>query len=288
MELLPLHRLTNTKDPATLRYERILPVAEPIASTSHRHDFFEVFLFRHGGGSHMVDFVEYPLENQSLHLVCPGQVHQVKRVPPSEGWVLMLSKDLVLSLPEVQALAALHQHALHRHACAVPAADYSLLEALFSQLVQAIEAGVPHPEVVRSSLSLVLLKSVLLLKPAEPEPVQATASAALRLARQFSGLVEQHCLAQHQVTFYADKLAITPGHLNVVSKAWLGKTAREVIQDRLLLEARRLLLHSEMATKEIAFHLGFEDPSHFSKFFKSCSNASPTDYRRQIREIYPR
>ena len=98
--------------------------------------------------------------------------------------------------------------------------------------------------------------------------------------------VEEKFLTLHKVNDYADLLAVTPNHLNDTTKKVTGKTALELIQDRLLLEAKRLLLHTEQTAKEISYQLGYNDPSYFTRFFKAQTERTPDDFRRQIREKY--
>lgn len=292
METLPLHTLYREKKLTSLRFETILPVAVPPAAASHRHDYFEIFLFAEGGGTHMVDFTEYDICSRSLHLVCPGQVHLLRRKPDSLGWVIMLSRDFLLSVLDFQPahpqLPFLHQ-APAAATLQLPEADYTLLHLLYQQLAAVQDSDSSKwekPELVRAVLKLVVLKCAELLQPAAEPEAPAADSQGQRLARQFSQLVEAHFQRQHQVAYYAGELAVTAGHLNVLSKSRLGKMASEVIQERILLEAKRLLLHTEAAAKEIAYSLGFEDPSHFAKFFKARCSVSPSEFRQQIRDIY--
>lgn len=293
MEPLPLHTLTHALGPCPLRLEALLPVQERAVSTSHRHDFYEIFLFTKGGGTHMIDFTGHPVLDQSLHLVCPGQVHQVSREALSEGWVLMFSRDFLLSLldtPLAQQQVAFSEHPPAKAAAMAPEDSLRLVQLLMSQLQAAQQEGKEwhNPELVRALVKVLVLTCAELFE-APPQSAELPAEAAgYRLLRRFSGLVEAHYRELHQVSDYADRLAVTAGHLNVVSKTWLQKTAREVIQDRLLLEAKRLLLHTDLCGKEIAYALHFEDPSHFAKFFKGHCGVSPGGFRQQIRKIYQR
>jgi len=85
---------------------------------------------------------------------------------------------------------------------------------------------------------------------------------------------------------YARLLALTPGHLNDLTKAATGQTASALIDARLILEAKRLLAHSDASTAEIAADLGFQDPSYFGRFFRRHVDQSPGAFRAAIREKY--
>jgi AraC-like DNA-binding protein len=90
----------------------------------------------------------------------------------------------------------------------------------------------------------------------------------------------------HEVADYASLLNISPGHLSDVVKQQSGKPAIAHIHERLVLEAKRLLFHTDQVIKEIAFHLGFEDASYFSRFFKRLTGQTPQAYRDNFREMY--
>lgn len=104
--------------------------------------------------------------------------------------------------------------------------------------------------------------------------------------KKFRKLVEEKFTENKSVSEYAVLLNITPGHLNDTMQKELGKTASELIHERIILEAKRLLYHSEKSIKEIAAVLNYEDPSYFTKFFKTQTESTPEQFRKSIREKY--
>ena len=92
-------------------------------------------------------------------------------------------------------------------------------------------------------------------------------------------MVDDRYSEWHQVQDYAAKIHITPKHLSQTVKQITGRSAKNMIQDRLELEAKRMLLHTELSIKEISFQLGFEDPLYFSGFFKKRAGVSPSSFR---------
>ena len=85
----------------------------------------------------------------------------------------------------------------------------------------------------------------------------------------------------HKVAEYAEMLAVTPKHLNEVIKNTIGVTAKDYIIDRILIEAKRLLLHTDDSVKMIALSIGFSEPLHFNSFFKNKMDMTPLEYRRE-------
>ncbi|MEO0338424.1 MAG: helix-turn-helix domain-containing protein, partial [Bacteroidota bacterium] len=106
-------------------------------------------------------------------------------------------------------------------------------------------------------------------------------NAGVCVVRDFKELVENKFSKWHKVGDYATKVHLTPKYLSQTVKNYTGKTAKEFIQDRLLLEAKRLLLHTDMSVKEVAYEVGFEEPLHFSSFFKKHAGQSPSKFRER-------
>ena len=102
------------------------------------------------------------------------------------------------------------------------------------------------------------------------------------IVKSFKTIVEKNYIRSHQVKYYADSLNVTPNYLNEVIKSSINVSAKDFIQNRLILEAKRMILFTEKSGKEIGFDLGFDDPSHFSKFFKSNTGQSLQDFKEVI------
>lgn len=101
----------------------------------------------------------------------------------------------------------------------------------------------------------------------------------LDIIRQFNMLVEDHYKAQHSVKFYADQVNRSAKTLSNLFALYNNKSPQAVIQDRIVLEAKRQLLYTDKSSKEIAYELGFDDAAYFSSFFKKNANLSPSEFR---------
>ena len=91
---------------------------------------------------------------------------------------------------------------------------------------------------------------------------------------------EREAMRQHGVAHYARQLAVSPGHLNVLSHRHLGRSAKAVITDRLSVQARRMLLYSTLSVAQVGYALGFRDPSYFTRFFRRENGRSPSAFRQ--------
>ena len=101
------------------------------------------------------------------------------------------------------------------------------------------------------------------------------------LAFQFKVLLEKNFRSLHLVKEHAKILSVTSDSLNEATKKGLGKNASDLITDRIILEAKRLLSHSALDNKQIAYYLNYEDPSYFSRYFKNQLGLSPSDFRKK-------
>ena len=133
-------------------------------------------------------------------------------------------------------------------------------------------------EMLRSLLKRLLIISTRMAKTDLPEP--SISNVHMNIIREYNLLVEKHFREFHQVKEYADLLFKSPKTLSNLFPKFSKKSPLEVINDRIVLEAKRLLLYSSKSTDEIATELGYLDPAHFSKFFKRHEGVSPTVFKK--------
>jgi len=139
-------------------------------------------------------------------------------------------------------------------------------------------------EMLRVLLKRLLIKSVRLLKKTIVDP--SLEQPKVDIIRQFNLLVEANFKERHKVAEYADLLNKSPKTLSNLFAKYNNKTPLQVINDRIVLEAKKLLLQSQKSSKEIAYSLGFSEASHFSKFFKNQSGVSPIHFKKNTLNIY--
>jgi AraC-like DNA-binding protein len=111
----------------------------------------------------------------------------------------------------------------------------------------------------------------------------AAERAPHRLVLRYREMVERDAPHRHHVAEYARELAVSAGHLSALCRRHLGRSAKEVIQDRLAAEARRVLLYSDESAARVGYALGFDDPSYFSRFFRRATGRSPSAFRAEHR-----
>jgi AraC family transcriptional activator of pobA len=136
---------------------------------------------------------------------------------------------------------------------------------------------------IQNEMLLVLLKRLIIyitrLARSESMPANRLPDEKFHVIRKFNLLVEANYRAEHSVSFYAQQLCKSPKTLSNLFAIYNHKTPSQVIQQRILIEAKRLLSYTEKSVKQITYELGFEDPAYFSNFFKKITSLSPVEFR---------
>ncbi|MEN7551604.1 AraC family transcriptional regulator [Rapidithrix thailandica] len=245
----------------------------------HKHDFYLLLFVKSGEGVHNIDFVDYPVQAQQVFFLAPGQVHSWKLKKDTVGFQLMFSPEFLPIPPGKLSFFS------NSSSPELPLSDIqsTLLESEF----RAIENETHQTDGLSGFLLRHRLWTCLLLLQrwyTEHHAIRIQ-SAAHRTTHDFMELLEQHYPEQSSVQFYANALHLSSNYLNVICKKELGLTAGEVIRNRLLLEAKRLLTFTQNDIKEIAFQLGFEDAPYFTRFFKKLDGRTPSEFRQNSRIV---
>ncbi|MDR6487263.1 AraC-like DNA-binding protein [Chryseobacterium vietnamense] len=137
-------------------------------------------------------------------------------------------------------------------------------------------------EMLRTLLKLIILKSTRIWKQ-QHQLADNTQQTDVQFLRKFSKLVEQHFKTLHTVADYADLLCITPKNLSKKISMVSQETPNGIIKNRIILESKRLLAHTIMNIKEIAYSLNYEDDAYFVRFFTKHTGISPSNFRKQFK-----
>lgn len=253
-----------------------------IADDPHRHNYYTVIWPVNATGSHLIDFKEYRIENNAIFFVSPQQIHQVITGPSPIGHVILFTPEFLNKNSIKEDFISnlkLFKKADETPPLPVSAEKACRLSLFVNEIAQAYNSDSPMKlEVIGSYLKLFLIECNNLCTLPENYNTQR-AEVEKSLVKSFKDLLEKRFKDLHQVKDYANLLNISPNYLNEVIKTSINVSAKELIQERIILEAKRILLFSNKSLKETGFDLGFEDPSHFSKFFKGYAGVSAQEFR---------
>ncbi|MBZ4192254.1 helix-turn-helix domain-containing protein [Niabella beijingensis] len=238
-------------------------------------DFYVFLLFEKCSGTHSIDFVEYKEKDLQVHISFPGQIHSWNTGPDACGHKLFISKH------QVEAFLFETQFS-YAKANRYPVIDIS--QEMFEKL--DLEFKAVQEEVAEASVSwdVVTLRAQLIaIMINQLVEEQFRKDAVMRktslLLLKFNALMGKYFLGQKSVNYYAKQLSVTSSYLSALCKKQLGVSAKELIDQRVLLEAKRLLQGSDMTIKEIAYHLGFSEMAYFSNYIKSKTGFYPRQFR---------
>jgi len=257
------------------------------ADYAHRHDYYEVLLISEGEGTHVIDFEPYPVQPPVFHFLSKGQIHFWQLNKPLKGYVLIFP-DEFLGFPTSDVLR-IHDFTFFHHVGHAPYLPVSQDEfTMMNALIEGIEQEFDDENkrsitVLRSYLHILLTNLNRLYRVNRPD---GEATETSTLVREFQQLVSEHFLTEHSVQDYADRIGISTSHLRDTVKEITGYPPGHFIRQKLILEAKRILAHSNETVAEVGYHLNFEDSSYFGRFFKRETGMSPVAFRRQIRDQY--
>ena len=251
----------------------------------HRHNYYTIMWAGNVCGQHFIDYEEHLIRPNYIFFVNPGQVHQVVTFGEPEGKVIMFTKDFLsqnMIREDFLTNLGLFSDSADTPPLKVESESVSKLREIANNIEHVFKSNESFKsDLLGAHLKLFLIECNKYAPVPELNNTQSLQSGRIIL-KGFKNLVETNYSQWHKVGHYANDLNISPDYLNNVVKNTIGKTAKEFIQERLILEAKRMGVHTQLSNKEIAFELGFDDPSHFSKFYKNIEGKSFSDFRKSL------
>lgn len=247
----------------------------------HKHDFYFVLAVHEGKGVHEIDFTAYPVTDHSIFMLRPGQVHRLELTADTTGYLMEF--DLSFYRPKDTIKEHRWKKASGKNYCEVETARFGrLLNHLAHIFDEFIGKQEGYLEAILASLDLFFIEYIR----QSPNPNSIARSESGYIQERFEELVrllETNIVSMKNVSQYADLLNMSSYQLNSITKSSVGKTVSDLINEQIILEAKRHLLATPHQIKEVADHLGYEDPSYFIRFFKKHTGHSPDTFRRNFK-----
>lgn len=261
---------------------------ETINSQVYR-DYIKV-LYLNKGFEIKVDFDIYSTTGPTLFFIGPNQVSTIQKVGDKSGRLVFYNRDfycIQLHDQEVACDGLLFNNINNMPMTVIPEQDATFIEYLFSRIEDEFELKDGSlEEMIRTYLKQLLIKSTRLWKVQHLNQVLTTKpSSDLEFFRKFTQLVDANFREKHHVADYADLLLIAPKTLTHRFKRLNLPQPNEVIKNRIILEAKRLLVHSDKTAKEIAYALGYDDPAYFSRLFFIKTGETPSGFRTKYLSV---
>jgi AraC-like DNA-binding protein/mannose-6-phosphate isomerase-like protein (cupin superfamily) len=279
-----LNLADNEKDFEFYRFEYFLNEREHLKHP-HRHDHFAIFMITSGTGTHLIDFRAFEIKPGRIFLLAPGQVHAWQQVSGVKGFVLLFTAEFfTLTLQYRELRAYLFNNFIYQHAFLDPGKQTAAhIQHIFKNIERELAPVKKHTRnIIRSYINIILFELTRVYE--QSIPIANEKDVVHLKVLEFEMLVGKNFKSMHAVTDYALQLNITANYLNAICIKRRDVPAGQVIRDRIMLEARRLLAHSDLSIAQIAYELGFEDNSYFGRFFKKYSNQTPAAFRSTVKK----
>ncbi len=243
--------------------------------------YYSILWIQKGRGIHHVDFEMYPFEENTVFFLSPGQLHSMELDSSLES-IILCFKDEFFCLGEDHVLGPQYDFLFNLSSKTPTLKLGSQTSGYIKVIMDKIHEEYHSPSNLRDELLRSYIK-ILLLKlseiPSEFDALPIIFDKSNEKFFEFKRLVEKHYKTNHRVADYARMLNITGKCLNEMVKKTIGKTATQLIHDRIALEAKRYLYHSSISIKELADTLGYDDPYYFSRFFSKSVGLSPQKFK---------
>ena len=233
-------------------------------------------MFEQAKGTHNIDFQDYEIGNKQVHILFPGQVHKWNIMPDTTGYQLMIDKAFFDRFSSYFRFSFTDY--TNHPVIALSDHNFDLLKYEFDAIKDELKATDSLQDIISTRAAVI---AAIVSKAAEKIFTGAKIYQSNPRLAKFNMLIDQFFREEKLVNFYAEKLNISANYLNILCKKSLDVSATQLIQQRILLEAKRLLQSTDLSIKEIAFELGFVDHAYFSNFFKSQTSMTPTKFREE-------
>ncbi len=271
----------NFSESFGIRDLRDILAGKDMVQALHRHDFFFLLALKKGIGRHVIDFTPYQVNDYSVFFMRPGQVHELTLKSECVGYLMEFRIDFYA--PHDKVSNQLLRKASNRNLCQLDAKRFKKLFSLLAYIFQEYsDKKEGYQEVIKANLGIFFIELVRQRK----DPKDPSGKVNLYLQERLEALLElleTHVATHKQVSEYADMLHLSAYQLNAITKATLGKTCSELINEYIILESKRYLLATSNQVNQIAYHLGYEDVSYFIRFFKKHTRYTPEAFRNNFR-----
>lgn len=251
----------------------------------HRHDGYNINVLLKGSVTEYIDFEKHTIEAPAIIMLEPDQIHQHDMSSDAEMLALYFTRDFLIS--ETLGVLSCWQCIFKDNIVQLNEAQLQEILAYARILMHEYRNDKVRKEaIIRNILTAFIIACGRIARPDAESQEFKTDITFNGLVPQFKILVDQHFKERVQVSDYAEMLHVTPGHLNDTVKNSIGRSAKQIIDAKRIMEAKRLLFWQKHSVKQIAGELNFDDDAYFSRFFKKHTGLTPAVFQKTIRKKY--
>lgn len=257
-----------------IRIERLEERIKPTVPFPHKHDFFQIVLVTKGKGYHQIDFMKHKVVPRQVYLMKPGQMHSWELSKEVQGLVVEFNTQSLNFLKDSTTLIHNMTFSPDVYEFQDQRQFHDLLNLTEMMRKEFLQGKDMQDLCLQGYLTGFLIQLIRSYKDSPGLP------KGISIIQKFKSLVENHFKNEHAVDFYAKTLGLSPQALTMQISRAIGKPPRQIIQERILLEAKRFLVFSDIGIAEIGFELGFDDANYFTRFFRTHEKETPAAFRK--------
>ncbi|GAL85625.1 AraC family transcriptional regulator [Sporocytophaga myxococcoides] len=246
----------------------------------HGHDFFILLFITSGSGMHSIDFKNYHVKAGSLFLLSPGQVHHWNLSSDINGYILFFTKEyfqLDFNYNKLLTLPFFYTH-INSPCMEIKEEDIEQVSNIFKKIDdEYLNKRKLFHDVIRLNLKMLLIE--LERKYTGNQQASGLMQYQMNQLHKLETLIDAHYKEHKQISEYASIMNISIKQLNTLCKKALNKTPGDLLQERLILEAKRLLVYSDNSISSIAYSLNYTDNSYFIRLFRKLTTMTPEQFR---------
>lgn len=232
-----------------------------------------------------IDFKQYKTTASSLFFINSNQYLQIEKEGKAQGYFMYYNRDFYcvqIHDAEVACDGLLFNNIFEMPMTALPDKEVLFVEGIYNQIQEEFDApDASQEEMIRTYLKQLIIKATRIWKVQQLGALNNEPSREMDFFRDFSRLVEIHFRNKHTVADYADILGVAPKTLSNKFNRLELKQPNDIIKDRIILEAKRLLGYSSLSVKEIAYQLGYDDPAYFNRLFTNKVGDTPSNFKKK-------
>jgi len=261
---------------STVEFEKACTIDHSVQKNA-----YSIYWIQEGKGTYNIDFKKYEFEDNVLFFLSPGQVFTVDSEQIKTAYKITFARDFYCIQThdkEVACNGVLFNNVYETPFVKPCQKDTKKLQFILESLVDEFQQN----ETAQYDMLQAYLKQFMICAVrVQNENYTLKEDIDTRLFKDFSLLVEQNFRSLHAVTDYANRLGVSPKSISKHFQKIGSKTPSDFIKNRIVLEAKRLLIYTDKTVKEIAFELGFNDPAYFTRFFTKAISKSPLQFKKE-------
>jgi AraC family transcriptional regulator, transcriptional activator of pobA len=246
-----------------------------LKEAAHRHTYQEILWVREGQGQHTIDDQLFPLENNTFYLIYQGQVHHFIKGENLKGFLIRFNNEFLNEISPLERMTSpvVNKISLQNEE------EIRYFNILTETIYQECTGTSSNKNAVVRHFLMALLYKLTEKKQALQIEMAQNSNADDAIFLNFTHIVEQKFSEPIDMGSFATELSISQRQLCAIIKQHTGKTTKQLIIDRRILEAKRLLAYTQNSLKQIAYQLGFEDTAYFCRTFKTQTGLTPTEFK---------